>query len=62
MTNSQKHVNIPARAKRLHHSHAAMLRSRFWARTCVGIFPADLAPRVTQQFSGQVFEITREDF
>jgi hypothetical protein len=39
-----------------------MLRSRFWARTCVGIFPADLAPRVTQQFSGQVFEITREDF
>jgi hypothetical protein len=39
-----------------------MLRSCFWARTCGGIFPADLAPRVTQQFSGQVFEITREDF
>jgi hypothetical protein len=39
-----------------------MLRSCFWARPCGGIFPADLAPRVTQQFSVQVFEITREDF
>ena len=61
MTNNQKHANIPARVERLRHSHAVVRRPCLWARTYVRIFPADLAPLVTPQISGQVFEIARED-